>query len=102
MRQADIDELVSNDAFQSTHPLRGATQSFSHSLGGVGISIYAPLAGCDKKLENTGQTVIYFNLRTPCGVRLEIAPFIEEFNKFQSTHPLRGATGTTGGVPEPV
>ena len=34
----------------------------------------------------------YFNPRTPCGVRLGLLAFKRVFAKFQSTHPLRGAT----------
>ena len=33
--------------FQSTHPLRGATASYSIALHAASISIHAPLAGCD-------------------------------------------------------
>ena len=58
--------------FQSTHPLRGATQD-GHGVGlGRGISIHAPLAGCDPTR------------------RWRARPLA-----FQSTHPLRGATGDT-------
>ena len=34
----------------------------------------------------------YFNPRTPCGVRRGIQWVISQSSKFQSTHPLRGAT----------
>ena len=56
--------------FQSTHPLRGATGSFADLGHSVVISIHAPLAGCDKMPSKRA------------------APP----RKFQSTHPLRGAT----------
>ena len=56
--------------FQSTHPLRGATGKPFIVPTGYGISIHAPLAGCDCRiLLRLGNTAI-----------------------FQSTHPLRGAT----------
>ena len=57
-------------AFQSTHPLRGATADCMRQLGAIGISIHAPLAGCDeheRQIEDVADV-------------------------FQSTHPLRGAT----------
>ena len=57
-------------AFQSTHPLRGAT---------VRPFLPSPLCG-------------YFNPRTPCGVRLAVFCFVTRNYVFQSTHPLRGAT----------
>ena len=61
-------------AFQSTHPLRGATSS----LG---------LLRCRKQ---------YFNPRTPCGVRPRAARGASSDKIFQSTHPLRGATRGDG------
>ncbi len=123
-------------SFQSTHPLRGATQrldaradliqiSIHAPLAGcdlrdfardghVSISIHAPLAGCDRTLFDAHSDHVYFNPRTPCGVRLDdtrqkllnahfnprtpcgVRPFITSLSAcltlFQSTHPLRGAT----------
>ena len=123
--------------FQSTHPLRGATQCFLTLKGNVFISIHAPLAGCDattrKQIgwfmhisihaplagcDNLGGGVIghllYFNPRTPCGVRPYVRGLVDQdsisihaplagcdvecglrligYSQFQSTHPLRGAT----------
>ena len=57
-------------AFQSTHPSRGATLFILLPCGHCGISIHAPLAGCDR-----------------CVFVMNWA-----FSLFQSTHPLRGAT----------
>ena len=80
--------------FQSTHPVRGATTALeiplakpinfnprtpcgvrrhsTHNLiGNMGISIHAPRAGCD--------------------YRVMFDSFV--LDKFQSTHPVRGATG---------
>ena len=56
--------------FQSTHPSRGATGLARRSQGGEGISIHAPLAGCDGRITSN------------CFVKA----------RFQSTHPSRGAT----------
>ena len=127
------------DPFQSTHPLRGATQDLralrrhdddfnprtpcgvrlAHIaalpsasiyfnprtpcgvrlvLGLVlcilsRISIHAPLAGCDKRKRGLMFHFTNFNPRTPCGVRRFIfVLFILIKRRFQSTHPLRGAT----------
>ena len=33
-----------------------------------------------------------FNSRTPCGVRRSVSPVLGSVNKFQFTHPVRGAT----------
>ena len=56
------------------------------------ISIHAPLAGCDSKRFNSSSVHLYFNPRTPCGVRPVNFPSLKFSFRFQSTHPLRGAT----------
>ena len=58
------------EQFQSTHPLRGATDFPDGPVLLLLISIHAPLAGCDTRTFTQ-------STRT---------------NSFQSTHPLRGAT----------
>ena len=105
------------ELFQSTHPLRGATRTASPVTSGQYISIHAPLAGCDYSKKRRKSHNDNFNPRTPCGVRqahhLRL-PHTHHFNprtpcgvrpnylklyptrtKFQSTHPLRGATCIT-------
>ena len=83
--------------FQSTHPLRGATFSSSQKRASILISIHAPLAGCDRPTSRPSCWRSYFNPRTPCGVR----PFLllggSDVLSFQSTHPLRGATRVSSG-----
>ena len=57
------------------------------------ISIHAPLAGCDR-VESAGRFYHRnFNPRTPCGVRPFFRGMKSTASLFQSTHPLRGATG---------
>ena len=58
-----------NSLFQSTHPLRGATCPLELIEETEDISIHAPLAGCDQKLQICAKNLSYFNPRTPCGVR---------------------------------
>ena len=64
-----------------------------HSRSVTCISIHAPRAGCDAagagRREEAGG---HFNPRTPCGVRPEAVQRIKRGKKFQSTHPVRGAT----------
>ena len=102
-------------AFQSTHPLRGATAwveamfclsviSIHAPLAGCDgakhlcgicaepISIHAPLAGCDQRFGICGDNANHFNPRTPCGVRRSAQAICLSLPTFQSTHPLRGAT----------
>ena len=56
------------------------------------ISIHAPLAGCDYYRCSSYQVYMYFNPRTPCGVRRTFLQWHFFCIEFQSTHPLRGAT----------
>ena len=55
--------------FQSTHPMRGATQTRRCSRCDYVISIHAPHAGCDLPPSVTARAFRHFNPRTPCGVR---------------------------------
>ena len=56
------------------------------------ISIHAPLAGCDSKPVANCAAYQNFNPRTPCGVRRGRHFDHYTAERFQSTHPLRGAT----------
>ena len=101
--------------FQSTHPVRGATRAVFPARRRPHISIHAPRAGCDHTLPDLVFWSFYFNPRTPCGVRLHFLTSIKARGKisihapragcdikdrilpcrsvrFQSTHPVRGAT----------
>ena len=78
--------------FQSTHPLRGATYARILFCSKIGISIHAPLAGCDVYATSPASRSTNFNPRTPCGVRHSRARRVRSQMQFQSTHPLRGAT----------
>ena len=101
--------------FQSTHPLRGATKMTYDELCQyldfnprtpcgvrrlwkdrcsifIRISIHAPLAGCDATFHyNT--SIFRISIHAPlagCDEGLTLSP--TRPTKFQSTHPLRGAT----------
>ena len=115
-----MQETWGNNIFQSTHPLRGATVPSRLIEHFVGISIHAPLAGCDPgqyhdspregnfnprtpcgvrhKEDADGATNVYFNPRTPCGVRPPKLIVRTVVVRFQSTHPLRGATAPNNAV----
>ena len=64
-----MQETWGNNIFQSTHPLRGATVPSRLIEHFVGISIHAPLAGCDPGQYHDSPREGNFNPRTPCGVR---------------------------------
>ena len=92
MRPPTRSPLCAYLAFQSTHPLRGATLGVPLDLCVVAISIHAPLTGCDCGLRLPFGKLLYFNPRTPYGVRQRHIYHLPINDKFQSTHPLRGAT----------
>ena len=83
--------------FQSTHPVRGATRSRTILFCSRLISIHAPRAGCDRRSPRRYHQDGHFNPRTPCGVRRFPSRRSMNGPRFQSTHPVRGATrgGTT-------
>ena len=56
------------------------------------ISIHAPLTGCDRMTLHQIISVTYFNPRTPYGMRRYKCFAIDDYARFQSTHPLRDAT----------
>ena len=58
----------------------------------AGISIHAPLTGCDVMGWSIDLYCVYFNPRTPYGMRLSVSKSMITFSQFQSTHPLRDAT----------
>ena len=94
-------EVLSLVEFQSTHPVWGATACVGHKLTGGMISIHAPRVGCDWYACNQNWGGDYFNPRTPCGVRHKALSGTNKEIKFQSTHPVWGATPmtTTGATP---
>ena len=83
-------------SFQSTHPLRGATKLPENPAPAPQISIHAPLAGCDNVARRSIKPSDHFNPRTPCGVRHLHHDTQRRTRRFQSTHPLRGATDLRG------
>ena len=102
VRHAMERERCGGQAFQSTHPLRGATARTQIERSGTHISIHAPLAGCDVCPAAERTTAENFNPRTPCGVRLPCRLKLHAVKLFQSTHPLRGATGADEVVAQGV
>ena len=57
------------------------------------ISIHAPLAGRDCQRRSCAPRPRHFNPRAPCGARLPDDKDTCVVMEFQSTYPLRGATG---------
>ena len=92
MRRSTSAPAKPEKRFQSTHPVRGATDCKTVPGSYNGISIHAPRAGCDLQNRRSRSGLIYFNPRTPCGVRPAITALYSSQQVFQSTHPVRGAT----------
>ena len=91
---------VAVDGFQFTHPARGATCAPESRRQGRWVSIHAPREGCDKAWMDQVSTLSRFNSRTPRGVRPWESHYYLRGDRFQFTHPARGATklwpSTTG------
>ena len=110
-----LERLGLLEKFQSTHPLRDATYTVKYNTWLIGISIHAPLTGCDLFLEeyilpvcifqsthplrDATKPYLYtyeyrynFNPRTPYGMRPQDLMKDLLLSIFQSTHPLRDAT----------
>ena len=81
-------------SFQSTHPLRGATeQILLKAINDGHISIHAPLAGCDCLASARNRHRLSISIHAPlAGCDVGWVSFDLAYIVFQSTHPLRGAT----------
>ena len=93
---ARLPALNSSDlekVFQSTRPVRGATLGEVVLPRKSRVSIHAPRAGRDTVFIRTTRTDRSFNPRAPCGARHDGWVPINEDTEFQSTRPVRGATG---------
>ena len=65
----------------------------------VWISIHAPRVGCDWRFKDRKLETGYFNPRTPCGVRPSRRVSLSQPSRFQSTHPVWGATSSARQIP---
>ena len=93
VRQALFRFGIKPDTISIHAPLAGCdVHTIAPCFHLVYISIHAPLAGCDHYWLWYLISQLYFNPRTPCGVRLHATVSSLSSPEFQSTHPLRGAT----------
>ena len=112
---------IMDNTFQSTLPLRGATRpcrriplcgsiSIHTPLAGSdkpkhrktdngNISIHTPLAGSDNRSRPCWNARTHFNPHSPCGERHHRLRHRGGIQIFQSTLPLRGATGRAYVLP---
>ena len=68
-RRREPGQRLHHAPFQSTRPLRGATEPCTGVFGREPISIHAPLAGRDRTPFCHKEAVKHFNPRAPCGAR---------------------------------
>ena len=80
-------------SFQSSLPVWGATATRASSRNTRSISILAPRVGSDTLRRSGCCAPPYFNPRSPCGERLFPSGLPSAAPPFQSSLPVRGATG---------
>ena len=78
--------------FQSTRPMRGATEDIEQFIADTLVSIHAPHAGRDCGSPSPLDLHPRFNPRAPCGARQTPLTDMKSSGRFQSTRPMRGAT----------
>ena len=66
------------------------------------ISIHAPHAGRDEINAAVMRSPPYFNPRAPCGARPVWCVYVDIHCTFQSTRPMRGATGFCAKMAVPM
>ena len=79
-------------AFQSTHPVRGATDYHAVTTITLGISIHAPREGCDRISARRPARPSVFQSTHPVRGATTLQKSHKQSTSFQSTHPVRGAT----------
>ena len=95
---ARMSQIASVEVFQSTHPVWGATASMSPSIGKLSpFQSTHPVWGATRASISAMAASVYFNPRTPCGVRLPANSGTAQSLAFQSTHPVWGATSSVTG-----
>ena len=78
--------------FQFTHPGKGATCICTRTPSFRLVSIHAPWEGCDSGFFLSTTPGGCFNSRTLGRVRLRVGGSHRRYDKFQFTHPGKGAT----------
>ena len=82
--------------FQSTRPVRGATQMASAIQETAPISIHAPRAGRDVICFSSVLCFLLFQSTRPVRGATDTKAAFAPSHEFQSTRPVRGATGFSG------
>ena len=93
---------VNRHLFQSTLPLRGATQILRHGSKSSFISIHAPLTGSDDSIRLKFVYKYQFQSTLPLRGATHDREKDDMTYEFQSTLPLRGATQNVGSQEYPI
>ena len=89
--------------FQSTRPMRGATQVYQGTVRGGFISIHAPHAGRDPWSNESLAEDLIISIHAPhAGRDPQPPPKFPPKIAFQSTRPMRGATCPRVFIPSSV
>ena len=81
-----------DEAFQFTHPVRGATYVPYRLLIPNYVSIHAPRAGCDRRINFHRLNLSQFQFTHPVRGATIVLLAMFLVMTFQFTHPVRGAT----------
>ena len=84
--------LVTQDLFQSTRPVRGATVDVAAGEALLGVSIHAPRAGRDAAMSSAAASTSEFQSTRPVRGATFKQSATGRTGGFQSTRPVRGAT----------
>ena len=88
---------TAREQFQSTQPKRAATVDYNEITRYVDISIHAAQEGCDQAIWLAAQELIYFNPRSPRGLRLVPPEHFEIFTAI-SIHAAQEGCDRWGDV----
>ncbi len=89
----DVLSLTPEQIFQSTHPLRGATSMLAVVVGSDIFQSTHPLRGATRRRCSSCPSRMYFNPRTPCGVRHSLRRFCPLAASISIHAPLAGCDG---------
>ena len=91
-RLSNTDAQFVQSKFQSTRPVRGATDGWHLRVLDLSFQSTRPVRGATFAGQFLRSERLHFNPRAPCGARPFCTAFCRSALGFQSTRPVRGAT----------
>ena len=92
VRRRSLASISVLSVFQFTHPVRGATETCKRFSDEFRVSIHAPRAGCDHRAGRATASACVSIHAPRAGCDSMDSKLTWTINKFQFTHPVRGAT----------